>query len=189
MRETRLAKELIARLFRISVSLLFGDRLGAGPLNAISSGTTVTQSTPGSGPSGPFACTCDEWVEKLQREVRFRHSYQRRPTELLLAWREGDGDALNELIPLIHGELRRLASRHMRRERPGHTLQATALINEAYLRLIEVDSIEWQNRAHFLGCRSGHAPGIGGVCSSQGASAAWRQRSQDLVRRRAHDFA
>jgi RNA polymerase sigma-70 factor (ECF subfamily) len=69
---------------------------------------------------------------------------------LLLAWREGDGDALNELIPLIHGELRRLASRHMRRERPGHTLQATALINEAYLRLIEVDSIEWQNRAHFL---------------------------------------
>jgi RNA polymerase sigma factor (TIGR02999 family) len=69
---------------------------------------------------------------------------------LLLAWREGDGDALNELIPLIQGELRRLASRHMRRERPGHTLQTTALINEAYLRLIEVDSIQWQNRAHFL---------------------------------------
>jgi RNA polymerase sigma factor (TIGR02999 family) len=58
--------------------------------------------------------------------------------------------ALNELMPLVQGELRRLAAHHMRRERPGHTLQTTALINEAYLRLIEAESVVWQNRAHFL---------------------------------------
>ena len=67
-----------------------------------------------------------------------------------MAWSKGDPVALNELMPLIHVELRRLAARFMRRERPGHTLQATALINEAYLRLIEVKDVDWQNRAHFF---------------------------------------
>jgi RNA polymerase sigma factor (TIGR02999 family) len=58
------------------------------------------------------------------------------------------------LLPLVHGELRRLAGRHMRHERPGHTLQASALVNEAYLRLIEVKQVQWQNRAHFFAMAS-----------------------------------
>ena len=62
--------------------------------------------------------------------------------------------ALDRLLPLVHGELRRLAGRHMRHERPGHTLQASALVNEAYLRLIEVKQVQWQNRAHFFAMAS-----------------------------------
>ena len=71
-------------------------------------------------------------------------------TQLLLAWGDGDEAALGRLIPLVHGELRRLARRHMRAERLGHTLQATALVNEAYLRLIDVRKVRWQNRTHFF---------------------------------------
>jgi RNA polymerase sigma factor (TIGR02999 family) len=73
-----------------------------------------------------------------------------RPTDLLLAWGRGEMGALDRLVPLVHDELRRLARRYMRGERPGHTLQATALVNEAYLRLIEVKQVRWQNRAHFF---------------------------------------
>jgi RNA polymerase sigma-70 factor (ECF subfamily) len=62
--------------------------------------------------------------------------------------------ALDRLLPLVHGELRRLAGRHMRHERAGHTLQASALVNEAYLRLIEVKQVHWQNRAHFFAMAS-----------------------------------
>src|ERR1700680_148340 len=62
--------------------------------------------------------------------------------------------ALDRLLPLVHGELRRLAGRHMRHERAGHTLQASALVNEAYLRLIEVKQVQWQNRAHFFAMAS-----------------------------------
>ena len=62
--------------------------------------------------------------------------------------------ALDQLLPLVHEELRRLAGRHMRHERPGHTLQASALVNEAYLRLIEVKQVPWQNRAHFFAMAS-----------------------------------
>jgi RNA polymerase sigma factor (TIGR02999 family) len=69
---------------------------------------------------------------------------------LLQAWGRGDTAALDQLLPLVHEELRRLARRQMRHERPGHTLQATALVNEAYLRLIDVKRIRWQNRAHFF---------------------------------------
>ena len=58
--------------------------------------------------------------------------------------------ALDALLPLVHEELRRLAGHYMRGERPGHTLQATALVNEVYLRLIEIDQVQWQNRAHFF---------------------------------------
>jgi RNA polymerase sigma factor (TIGR02999 family) len=72
------------------------------------------------------------------------------PTTLLLAWARGDEAALDQLIPLVHNELRQLARRHMAGERAGHTLQATALVNEAYLRLIDVQHVNWQNRAHFL---------------------------------------
>jgi RNA polymerase sigma-70 factor (ECF subfamily) len=73
---------------------------------------------------------------------------------LLQAWGRGDEAALNQLLPLVHQELRRLAARHMRRERPDHTLQASALVNEAYLRLIEVRRVEWQNRGHFFAMAS-----------------------------------
>ncbi len=62
--------------------------------------------------------------------------------------------ALDLLLPLVHGELRRLAGRHMRHERAGHTLQASALVNEAYLRLIEIKQVPWQNRAHFFAMAS-----------------------------------
>ena len=72
------------------------------------------------------------------------------PTALLLAWNQGDPQALDALLPLVYQELRRLAGHYMRGERVGHTMQATALVNEAYLRLIDVDHIRWQNRAHFF---------------------------------------
>ena len=71
-------------------------------------------------------------------------------TELLAAWGEGDRAALDRLTPLVHGELRRIARLHMRGERGGHTLQTTALVNEAYLRLVEQRQARWQNRAHFF---------------------------------------
>jgi RNA polymerase sigma-70 factor, ECF subfamily len=75
-------------------------------------------------------------------------------THLLLAWGQGDEAALGRLMPLVHGELRRLARRHMAHERPGHTLQTTALVNEAYLKLIDVSQVRWQNRAHFFAMSS-----------------------------------
>ena len=71
-------------------------------------------------------------------------------TELLIKWSKGDKAALDELMPVIHSELRRLARRYMARERPGHTLQTTALINEAYVRLVDQQGVEWQDRAHFF---------------------------------------
>jgi RNA polymerase sigma factor (TIGR02999 family) len=71
-------------------------------------------------------------------------------TRLLLAWNGGDEQALNQLMPLVHGELHRLAHRYMAAERPGHPLQTTALVNEAYLRLIDTSRVRWQNRAHFF---------------------------------------
>jgi RNA polymerase sigma factor (TIGR02999 family) len=71
-------------------------------------------------------------------------------TQLLLAWNDGDQKALERLIPMVHAELRRLARRFMRGERPGHTLQPSALINEAYLRLVDVQRVCWQNRVHFF---------------------------------------
>ena len=72
-------------------------------------------------------------------------------TALLIEWREGDESALDKLTPLVYEELRRIAHRYVRRERNGHTLQTTALVNEAYLRLAGSSRIEWQNRAHFFG--------------------------------------
>jgi RNA polymerase sigma factor (TIGR02999 family) len=71
-------------------------------------------------------------------------------TGLLLRWRNGDRSALDELLPLVYDELRRLASGYLRRERAEHTLQSTALVHEAYLRLVD-QNVAWQNRAHFLG--------------------------------------
>jgi RNA polymerase sigma-70 factor (ECF subfamily) len=71
-------------------------------------------------------------------------------TALLIAWGQGDDQALNRLIPVVHGELRRIARRCLADERHGHTLQATALVNEAYLRLVETRRVSWHDRAHFL---------------------------------------
>jgi RNA polymerase sigma-70 factor, ECF subfamily len=71
-------------------------------------------------------------------------------TALLQQWRGGDGRAIDELLPLVYNELRRLAKRHMGGERQGHVLQATALVNEAYLRLVDIRGIQWQDRAHFF---------------------------------------
>lgn len=71
-------------------------------------------------------------------------------TGLLLAWNDGDQAALEKLIPLVYAELHRLARRYMRRENAGHTLQTSALVNEAYLRLIEAHRVRWQNRSHFF---------------------------------------
>ena len=71
-------------------------------------------------------------------------------TELLIAWGNGSEAALEQLFPLVYEELRRLAHRYMRRERPGHSLQTTAVVHEAYLRLIDQKHVQWQNRVHFF---------------------------------------
>jgi RNA polymerase sigma factor (TIGR02999 family) len=72
-------------------------------------------------------------------------------TRLLVAWGDGDQSALDELAPLVQTELHRIAHNYMGRERPGHTLQTSALVNEAYIRLIDWKDVRWQNRAHFFG--------------------------------------
>ena len=72
-------------------------------------------------------------------------------TQLLTNWSKGDRSALEQLMPLVYGELRRLASSYLRRERPDHTLQSTALVHEAFMRLINQRDVEWKSRAHFYG--------------------------------------
>jgi RNA polymerase sigma factor (TIGR02999 family) len=71
-------------------------------------------------------------------------------TQLLVSWSHGDQAALEELMPLVYGELRRLASAYLRHERSNHTLQSTALVHEAFMRLVGQQSVEWRNRAHFF---------------------------------------
>ena len=71
-------------------------------------------------------------------------------TRLLLAWRGGDQRALEKLAPIVYDELRRLAHRYMRRERPGHSLQSTALVHEAYIRLVDYQRMDWHGRTHFF---------------------------------------
>lgn len=72
-------------------------------------------------------------------------------TRLLAGWRDGDPEALEKLTPLVYDELRRLADHYLRGERPGHTLQGTALVHEAFIRLVDQSGLAWQNRAHFFG--------------------------------------
>jgi RNA polymerase sigma factor (TIGR02999 family) len=72
-------------------------------------------------------------------------------TQLLRAWGEGNKEALDKLIPIVYQELRRIASRQIRKESPGHTLQTTALINEAYCKLVDQKNVQWQNRSQFFG--------------------------------------
>ena len=75
-------------------------------------------------------------------------------TGLLIDWNNGSSEALEKLMPMVERELRRIAANHMRREPPGHTLQTTALVNEAYLRLIDQREVNWQNRSHFFALAS-----------------------------------
>ena len=77
-----------------------------------------------------------------------------RVTQLLIAWADGDQSAHDELMPLVYEELRRLAHHYISRERPGHTLQTSALVHEAYVRLVDQETIQWQGRAHFFGIAS-----------------------------------
>jgi len=72
-------------------------------------------------------------------------------TELLNQHQEGDKDAMEKLLPVIYAELKKIAAAYMRKERPGHTLEATALVNEAYFKLIDQNNVQWQSRAHFYG--------------------------------------
>lgn len=72
-------------------------------------------------------------------------------TKLLIDWGKGDRAALDEMLPLVYGELKRLASYYLSQERAGHTLQTTALVHEAYMRLVNQEHVNWKNRAHFLG--------------------------------------
>jgi RNA polymerase sigma-70 factor, ECF subfamily len=81
------------------------------------------------------------WMEQSRQQV----------TQLLVAWSSGDEAALQELMPLVYDELRKLAHHYIRRERPGHTLQTSGLVNEAYLRLVDQTQIQWQSRKHFYG--------------------------------------
>lgn len=83
------------------------------------------------------------------------HSQSPEITELLLAWSGGRREALDDLIPVVYKDLRRLAAGYMRREPAGHALQPTALVSEAYLRLIDQRRVQWRNRAHFFGVAAG----------------------------------
>ena len=94
---------------------------------------------------------CDILGAALTRWFSVSPQSSKEITRLLVAWSDGDDAALNQLAPLIHAELHRLAHQYMSRERPGHVLQTSALINEAYLRLIDWKNVRWQNRAHFFG--------------------------------------
>jgi RNA polymerase sigma factor (TIGR02999 family) len=71
-------------------------------------------------------------------------------TELLLAYRDGDRQAFDQLLPLVYDDLRRIARRHLRRSRPGHTLDTTGLVHESYLKMVDQARVDWQDRAHFL---------------------------------------
>ncbi len=82
------------------------------------------------------------------------HSSDRPVTQLLAKWRSGHEGALSELTVLVYQELRSLAQRHLRRERPNHTIQRTALVHEAFVRLVNQQSVDWQSRAHFFGLAS-----------------------------------
>lgn len=118
-------------------------------------------------------------------------------TQLLLAWGSGDQSALEKLIPLVHQELQRIARSHIRRERTGHILQTTALVNEAYLRLVDVKRVPWKDRAHFFSVsarlirqilvdyararRSAKRGGGAHLVSLDDATAVLQERSPDLV--------
>ena len=108
-------------------------------------------------------------------------------TGLLLRWNAGENDCLDELLPLVESQLRRMAHREMRKERRGHTLQTTALVNEAYLKLVDQSRANWRNRAQFLGVAAGlmchilvdHARGL--KRTKRGGAAVHLPIDEDLV--------
>ncbi|HEV8481976.1 MAG TPA: sigma-70 family RNA polymerase sigma factor [Blastocatellia bacterium] len=89
-------------------------------------------------------------VSHARVRIKMEALSQRQVTQLLLDWSAGDNEALNKLMPLLYQELKRMARYYMRRERAGHTLQTSALVNEAYIRLVDYKKMRWQDRAHFL---------------------------------------
>src|ERR1041384_6040460 len=90
------------------------------------------------------------WLTSLWQNFAMPDLSPQEVTQLLADWGKGDRSALDKLFPLVHSELRRIAQRQMNQERDGHTLQATALVNEAYLKLVGQQEFKWQNRAHFF---------------------------------------
>jgi RNA polymerase sigma-70 factor (ECF subfamily) len=86
----------------------------------------------------------------MQREAQLGEPAGGDISRLLRAWSDGDQSALERLTPIVYDELHRLARRYMKRERPGHSLQTAALVNEAYMRLVDCERMQWQNRAHFF---------------------------------------
>ena len=106
------------------------------------------------GGSGVAAASIDILAQLVMRKARAKPLMEfatHQVTKLLEKWSGGDEAALEQLMPLVHDELHRLAHQHMRRENPGHILQTSALINEAYLRLVDQPQIRFENRAHFFG--------------------------------------
>jgi RNA polymerase sigma factor (TIGR02999 family) len=87
----------------------------------------------------------------VDRSADFPEEGAHQVTQLLQSWSDGNRQALGDLLPLVYDELRRLAASYMRFENPGHTLQPTALVHEAYMRLINQREVSWKNRAHFFG--------------------------------------
>jgi RNA polymerase sigma factor (TIGR02999 family) len=104
-------------------------------------------------PIGAFTvspCRCDRLRETSMASDSTTDSRVHEVTELLRSWRQGDAAALDRLIPLVYGELRRVARSHLRREHPGHTLQATALVHEVYVRLVDANRMTLNDRTHFF---------------------------------------
>src|SRR5581483_8305379 len=101
--------------------------------------------------SQPLVSNSRLCLQTADNEVKMAASSPHEVTQLLLAWNNGDEATFAQLAPLVQAELHRLAVRYLKRERAGHMLQATALVNEAYLQLIDAHSVQWQNRAHFFG--------------------------------------
>ena len=102
-------------------------------------------------------------------------------TRLLIELSNGDRGAVDLLLPVIYDELRKLAANYLRRERPDHTLQPTALVHEAYLKLIDQTRVNWQNRAHFLGCCTDNASPACGSCAQAQCGKAWPGFSKTLL--------
>jgi RNA polymerase sigma factor (TIGR02999 family) len=103
---------------------------------------------------GNFGCKISPFKTTDKPESVMAQAPSQEITQLLLAWGQGDQAALEQLMPLVYEELRRRARLYMSRQRSGHTLQTTALVNEAYLRLIDSSRVQWQNRAHFFAVSS-----------------------------------
>jgi RNA polymerase sigma factor (TIGR02999 family) len=95
-------------------------------------------------------CRPDEWFDSGEGAI-LSDQVNQDVTALLAKWSGGDNAALEELMPLVYGELKRLAGSYLRRERPDHTLQSAALVNEAFLRLVDQSKVRWQNKSHFFG--------------------------------------